>query len=100
MNVSMKQKESQTSRTDFRLLGGGEDGWIGSWGQQRQTTSYRMNKQDLTVQHMERWSTCCDKPLEKRIGKGIFMYTYINPFAVRPKLTQHGKSTILQQPSR
>ena len=53
MNLSMKQKHTQTQRTDLwvpRRRGAGGDG-LGVWDQQMQTIIYRMDKQGPTLQH-------------------------------------------------
>ena len=75
MDAAMNQ-DSPTSRTDFRLLGGGGEGRTGSLGLAEATYFIQNEWQDLTVQHMERQSACCDKPQDKSIGKGIFMHIY------------------------
>ena len=66
MNLSMKQK--QTHRHREQTCGCQEGGvWerdgVGGWGQQLQTSTYRMDKQQgPTVEHRELYSISCDKP--------------------------------------
>ena len=71
------------------------------WGQQMQTITYGMDKQGPTVQYKD----CIQYPEINHNGKEYFKmciythtHTYIQPnhFAVKQKLTQHCKSTILQ----
>jgi len=53
--------------------------------------------QDPTVQHKELYPISWDKPWWKRIQKIMCICIYLSHFDVQQKLTQHCKSTILQQ---
>ena len=65
MNLSVKQKQTHRHRNQTcGFQGGGvwgRDG-LGVWGQQMQTTIYRMDKQQgPTVLYRELYSVSCDK---------------------------------------
>ena len=69
MNLSTKQKQSQTERIDLRLpkVGRRRNDWEFG-GQQMQTSMYRMNKQQgPAAEHGELYLTSCDKSELKRI---------------------------------
>ena len=66
MNISTKQKQTHRRREQTCGCQGG-GGWgrdgVGVWGQQMQTSIYRMDKQQgPTVQHRELYLISCDKP--------------------------------------
>ena len=55
MNLSTKQKQTQTQRTDLWLGGGREWDGLEGWEWQMQTIIFRMDKQwDPNVQHRDR----------------------------------------------
>ena len=65
MNLSMKQKQIHRYKEQICGCQGWEcgEGWIGSWDQQIQTITYRMDKQQgPTVQHRELYSISYNKP--------------------------------------
>ena len=76
MNPSAKQRQTHRHGEQFcgckrewivEGMDGGGNGlwreWIGGWGQQMQTITYRMNKkQGPTVQHRELYLLFSDKP--------------------------------------
>ena len=66
MNLSTKQKQTPRHRKQTVVAKGegewGKDG-VGVWDQQKQTITYRMDKQQgPTVQHRELYSLSCGKP--------------------------------------
>ena len=64
MNLLMKQKQSQTQKTNVWLpkRKGAERDKLRVWNQQIQTTMYKVDEQqDPTVQHGELYSVSCNK---------------------------------------
>ena len=53
---------SQIKRTELWSPRGGWWEAIGVWDQKMQTITFRMDKQDLTIEHRELQSTSSDKP--------------------------------------
>ena len=89
MNLSTKQKQTHQHRKQTcgcQEVGALEEG-LGVWDQQMQIITYRMDKQDPTVQHGKYIQYFVVKHNEKETEK--------NHFAVQQKLIQHCKSTIL-----
>ena len=63
------ETDSQKQRTDLWLPRGRwvREGWVGSWGQQIQTSIYRLDKQQgPTIQHRELYSVSVNNGKEYR----------------------------------
>ena len=88
MNLFPKQKDKLTVGYQRRPWGGRWRQWgvdkLGAWVSKIQTTLHKTGKQQgPAVEHRELYSVPCNNLEWKRIGKRIYIYIYLNHFAVQ-----------------
>ena len=102
MNLPMKQKQIHRHREQTSSFQEGKDygrDGVGGWGQQMQTTIYRMDKKQVLLYSTKNY---IQYPMISHHGQEfksvcvcVCVCVYLNCFAIQHKLTQHWKSTII-----